>query len=197
VTRSGWWSVLGLGSIGVFGLDLATGPFLLFPIMFVVPVGLWAWYLGRGAGIGFAITLVGGRLAIVLNVETEIMPPWAAIRLVILVGLAVMMARLAQRKRRLEERVQVLEGILPICAFCKKIRSPDGAWEQIEAYVSQRSAARFSHGFCEPCGREHYPGPNTLSFIHNRNLFQYWLVKRRIASSTDCLRTARYLCHVL
>ena len=102
-------------------------------------------------------------MAIVLIVEPEFLPPWAAvlnaaIRLIVLVGLAELTARAAQQARELRERVQTLEGILPICAFCKKIRQSDGTWEQIEAYVSKRSAAKFSHGFCESCGREHYPG---------------------------------------
>ena len=63
---------------------------------------------------------------------------------------------LASRSSALAKRVQVLEGILPICSFCKKIRRPDGQWEQIETYIGKRSAAQFSHGFCEACGREHY-----------------------------------------
>ena len=60
-------------------------------------------------------------------------------------------------RRTLAKRVQLLEGILPLCVFCKKIRHDDGVWERIETYVSQRSAAQFSHGYCEDCARDHYP----------------------------------------
>ncbi len=80
----------------------------------------------------------------------------AGIRMLVLVGLAMLVTK-AQRRLKLERRVQVLEGILPICGFCKKIRRPDGTWEQLETYISQRSAAKFSHGLCDACGREHYP----------------------------------------
>ena len=162
MSRRGWWAALASVSVGVLGLDLLTGPFVLFPIFFVIPVCLGAWHLGRFAGAGIGAALIACRLAIVLTVETEFLPPWAAvmnatIRLAVLVGLAVLTARVARLTRELEVRVQVLEGILPICAFCKKIRQPDGTWEQVEAYVSKRSAAQFSHGFCESCGRQHYP----------------------------------------
>lgn len=89
------------------------------------------------------------------------MPLWAAIlnagiRLVMLVGLALLLAKVRQQQIALRERVRILEGILPICAFCKKIRRDDGSWQQLEVYVSERSAVRFSHGFCPSCGRDHY-----------------------------------------
>ena len=54
-------------------------------------------------------------------------------------------------------KVNQLEGILPICSFCKKIRDEEGHWHQMEAYVTHRSQAQFSHGVCPDCGRKHYP----------------------------------------
>src|SRR5690348_12126213 len=54
-------------------------------------------------------------------------------------------------------QVKTLEGLLPICAGCKKIRVENGHWEQIEAYVSRHSKAEFSHGFCDECFRRLYP----------------------------------------
>jgi len=56
-----------------------------------------------------------------------------------------------------EATVKRLEGILPICSFCKRIRDDDGTWTAIESYVRRRSAAEFSHGFCEACEAAHYP----------------------------------------
>lgn len=50
-----------------------------------------------------------------------------------------------------------LEGILPVCASCKKIRDDKGDWQQIEAYIRDRSAASFSHGICPECARKLYP----------------------------------------
>ena len=53
--------------------------------------------------------------------------------------------------------VRTLHGLLPICAFCKKIRNDDGYWEQLEAYVTAHSDAVFSHSFCPDCARAQYP----------------------------------------
>jgi hypothetical protein len=55
------------------------------------------------------------------------------------------------------QRMRYLEGILPVCAACKKIRDEKGDWQQIEAYIRDRSAARFSHGICPECARKIYP----------------------------------------
>jgi DNA-binding response OmpR family regulator len=48
-------------------------------------------------------------------------------------------------------RVDQLHGILPICAYCKKVRNDSDSWQQVEAYVSQHSSVRFSHGICPEC----------------------------------------------
>jgi hypothetical protein len=56
--------------------------------------------------------------------------------------------------RRVDEalaRIQVLDGLLPICAWCKKVRDDKGYWNQIEAYVSTHSRAEFTHGICPEC----------------------------------------------
>jgi tetrahydromethanopterin S-methyltransferase subunit D len=156
-----WWAILVLISFATLALDIITGPYIQFPITFVVPVGLAAWHLGRWTGIGFAIVLVAARLGLAVTVDAATIPHPAAvinavIRLVVLVGLAIAAEQL-QHRRDLAARVRVLEGILPICSFCKKIRRADGDWEQIEAYVSQHSEAHFSHGLCEVCLEKHYP----------------------------------------
>lgn len=49
------------------------------------------------------------------------------------------------------ERVQVLKGMLPICAWCKKIRDDNGYWTQVESYVASHSAAEFTHSICPSC----------------------------------------------
>lgn len=49
--------------------------------------------------------------------------------------------------------VKVLRGILPICANCKRVRTEQGGWEQIESYVRGRTEAEFSHGLCPDCAR--------------------------------------------
>jgi len=48
-------------------------------------------------------------------------------------------------------KVHTLEGLLPICAWCKKIRDEDGHWHGVEDYVSGHSGAAFTHGICPEC----------------------------------------------
>jgi tetratricopeptide (TPR) repeat protein len=49
------------------------------------------------------------------------------------------------------DRVHSLRGMLPICAWCKKIRDDKGYWTQVEAYISSHSAAEFTHCICPSC----------------------------------------------
>ena len=61
---------------------------------------------------------------------------------------------LAQRVRELEEAlssVKTLQGLLPICSYCKKIRDDRNYWQQVEGYISDHSEAQFSHGICPDC----------------------------------------------
>jgi phosphoserine phosphatase RsbU/P len=51
----------------------------------------------------------------------------------------------------IQDRVKRLEGILPTCMYCKKIRDEQNQWVGIEAYISTRSQASFSHGVCPAC----------------------------------------------
>lgn len=51
----------------------------------------------------------------------------------------------------IQDRVKRLEGILPTCMYCKKIRDEQNTWVAIEAYITKRSQASFSHGICPSC----------------------------------------------
>jgi hypothetical protein len=66
----------------------------------------------------------------------------------------------AELERLVAERtaeIKTLRGVLPICAYCKKIRDDRGAWNQLEAYISTHSEVLFSHGICAQCRQEHFP----------------------------------------
>ena len=61
---------------------------------------------------------------------------------------------LAERVRDLEAslaQVKHLQGLLPICSYCKKIRNDKNYWEQVEGYISKHSQVQFSHGICPAC----------------------------------------------
>jgi DNA-binding response OmpR family regulator len=53
------------------------------------------------------------------------------------------------------KRVKQLQGLLPICSYCKKIRNDRNYWEQVDAYVASHSEAQFSHGVCPDCYEVH------------------------------------------
>lgn len=57
------------------------------------------------------------------------------------------------------DRVHVLKGMLPICAWCKKIRDDNGYWTQVESYVASHSAAEFTHSICPSCADHVEPAP--------------------------------------
>ena len=100
------------------------------------------------------------ELARVRTVRTAL----GVIAVLVLVSLALLYARFrlkqqsearfrAQAETLAEalDRVQTLKGLLPICAWCKKIRDDNGYWTQVEAYVSDHSAAEFTHSICPSC----------------------------------------------
>ncbi len=61
--------------------------------------------------------------------------------------------------RQAMEDIKTLQGILPICMHCKKIRNDKGYWEQVEEYISHHSEALFTHCICPLCMQKHYPEP--------------------------------------
>jgi DNA-binding response OmpR family regulator len=64
---------------------------------------------------------------------------------------------LAQRVRELEEAiasVKTLQGLLPICCYCKKIRDDGNYWHRVESYIAGHANVRFSHGICPECSEK-------------------------------------------
>jgi hypothetical protein len=62
-------------------------------------------------------------------------------------------------ERKLQEaldQINILSGILRICASCKRIRDEKGGWKQIEYYIREHSEADFSHGICPECANKFY-----------------------------------------
>jgi CheY-like chemotaxis protein len=56
-----------------------------------------------------------------------------------------------QRTLGLIANIKRLTGLLPICSYCKRIRSDHDYWEQVDSYITEHTDARFSHGICPPC----------------------------------------------
>jgi len=62
--------------------------------------------------------------------------------------------RLLRELREALAKVKTLKGLIPICAWCKKIRDDTGYWQDLEAYIREHSDAELSHGICPDCARE-------------------------------------------
>jgi hypothetical protein len=134
-----------------------------FPVVYVLPVILAAWYSGTWPVVGLAIAVPVFRLLVLVmphqpSEEMRSLALATAFRGVVIVFLALWFARLADFERSLEKRVRVLEGLVPIYSFCKNIRNEAGDWERLERYISRRSEAEFSHGVCPSCAEKHYAG---------------------------------------
>ncbi len=145
-----------------FGLDL----FYLFPIAFAT------WYIGVRAGVFFAVLTVNiSNLSDYLagKVYTNFgLALWdSSIRFGFYLVVAVLIARLRttmrERSKLIGElqatlkEVKELRGILPICSSCKKIRTDEGYWQNVEEYISHHTNAEFSHGICQECAMKLYP----------------------------------------
>lgn len=137
--------------------DFVTGPRVRFPILYVLPVMLAGW-LNKGP---LAYSLAGALPVVGLLS----FPPWSqadlfpmpvlntTIKAAALAVVAYLVGRTAAQSRRLK----VLEGILKICASCKRIQNEKGEFEPVEKYMSDRSAVLFSHSLCPECMKKLYP----------------------------------------
>lgn len=58
---------------------------------------------------------------------------------------------------KLLHQIKFLHGLLPVCSGCKKIRTDEGAWKEIEVYIEENSDVEFTHGMCPECIKKYYP----------------------------------------
>ena len=151
------WQWLGMAA-AILVVDYLTGPFIQFPILFILPVALAT--ASQGAQVGCMVALLLPLFRLSFFLRWDLRAGWlleivdVAIDMAILVAFALLVDRILRQHRE----IRILRGLLPMCSFCKRIREETGGWRQLETYIAERSDARFSHTFCEDCGRKHYPG---------------------------------------
>lgn len=108
---------------------------------------LRAGLAGVGAGTGWAD--VDGPLQLAGDLEVSFF--------MVALFVSLLLATLEQRHEELSStraEVQTLSGLLPICAWCKKVRDDAGYWEQVEDYFARRDKIEFTHGICSECAEE-------------------------------------------
>jgi hypothetical protein len=91
-------------------------------------------------GIGLVFLLMNNQ-----RVESELLYSKSALE-----------SSLQQMRKQVAESDQ-LEGIVPICSYCKEMRDDQGLWHSLEKYIGERTKAQFSHGICPDCMQRHFP----------------------------------------
>jgi hypothetical protein len=145
-------------AVAILGLDYLSGPFLQFPILFVVPVVLATWSDGRRWGLAVAIAMPLVRLSFAAQWWSSDLLPLEILDHAVDILILAAFAFVAHRYLVQERKLRVLQGLLPICGFCKRIRTSDESWHQLEQFITDNSEAKFSHTFCPECGERHYSG---------------------------------------
>ena len=86
--------------------------------------------------------------------------PYRAVDVERLKIVATELVRLIERQRMDRElheaahQIQALSGLIPICAWCKKLRDDDGYWSSVESYLAGHTHATFTHGICPECKKK-------------------------------------------
>ena len=147
--------------------DVLSGPTHFFDVFYVVAALLAAWYLGKGWGLAWVVT--GGACWVGVRLERSDMPTfWAIWNLCARVGvwcIAVLLLAKVKEQIKAQARnirdlelalaeIKHLKGLLPVCAWCRKIRDDDGYWLQLEEYVGQHTDATITHGICPECAKK-------------------------------------------
>ena len=139
------WTYLAIG-LTILLLDLLTGPFLLFPILFVIPVTLSARFCNARLAHALAFLLPLGRFFIAVFVDTPAPLPYivanALIRVAVLVFIAILVSRTARQTRELERRVS---NLVTMCAWSRTVEY-QGEWISFEQYLLRRFNINTSHG---------------------------------------------------
>lgn len=162
------WASLILWITGLGWLDFFSGHELNFFVFYFIPIGLAAYRLGFlpaviSAAGSAAVWAMADRLA-GREYSSPMVAGWnTLIRLLAFLTFGAAIARLrtllgqqqamSRELQKTLDELRVLKGLLPICAYCKQIRDDEGNWHQLEAYITERSMAVFSHGMCPACKR--------------------------------------------
>jgi hypothetical protein len=137
--------------------DYITGRHIQFLIFYVLPVGMSALNGRDIMAYLMAIILPLIRIAFYFLWPGTISLSTTITDTLIAICALVIYSYLLNHILRQSKKIKILEGVLPICASCKRIRNENGQYEQIEKYITHHSAASFSHGICPECLKKLYP----------------------------------------
>jgi hypothetical protein len=137
------------------GLPLRSPMIILTVMYFAMPSTFWRQC---AAPLVMSAGLLALRLTFLSGGGVDV--PGDVVALVSLNALGVLAVarRLALERATHQVVVELrnLQGIIPICSYCRKVRSEVGDWQQLERYVHDHSDSAFSHGICPECMQEHH-----------------------------------------
>jgi hypothetical protein len=168
LTRPRWLAALCITlAAGVFAIDVTTPSDLVEGELYlpVIALSFWApqakWIL-RAAGIGTTLTLLAYLVApaagfawpTVAQAVTVVIAQWAVAYAVytrrwVAIDRAEAVRDLGHDSAAGESRA----GLIPICAYCRRVRDAAGFWKPIEKYITEQTHADFTHGICPHCMR--------------------------------------------
>jgi hypothetical protein len=169
------WLIISLWAVSVFAIEVATGPHFTFE-PFYVPVVIMAGWRG-GHFVASATSLACAVLGVLAEhllsqplfalagpIEHPATPYWngtAHLVMYLIVGFSIsaLHAALSERQQLVEDlqeaarRIRTLQGLLPVCAWCQRIRDARAAerWLRLEQYVAEHTDAQVTHGICPSC----------------------------------------------
>ncbi|HTR99372.1 MAG TPA: hypothetical protein VML00_06440, partial [Bacteroidota bacterium] len=154
-----------LGSVGI--MQNLTGLYVTLAPFYLIPIALVTLRTDRTAGL--LVSAACGTMWISMHMgNTDYRFLWVdawnnLLRVGVFISFSLILSRLkwdAERETKLHRelegaltRVNQLTGLLPICAWCKRVRDKDGSWQQVESYVTIHSEAGFTHGICPDCAQ--------------------------------------------
>ncbi|WNM59241.1 hypothetical protein [Candidatus Nitrospira allomarina] len=161
--QSRMWALSLLLIVATFYVDLhiPLGVACAIPYILAVLIGSFlhpAWAMPAIVLVCSILTIVG----IFHSPEPLVVPIWKVftnrgLALFAMWIIAILLyhrnALIARREETLT-RIQLLEGLLPICADCKKIRDERETWHQLETYFTAHSNMTFTHGICPECEKQ-------------------------------------------
>ena len=154
--------------IGV--LDWWTGEEYDFFVFYFVPISLSAWFLEKPAGVAIALfsavvwpisDILAHR---VISPGIELWDEFMRLVSFLVVAIAVSRVRrelvteraLTHRLSEAMAEIKQLQGILPMCSFCRKIRDDGDRWVPLEKFLLDHTDTKVSHGLCPACYKKHY-----------------------------------------
>lgn len=159
---------LALISVG----DYYTGWYFLFDFFYLIPLTVTTIYVGKRSGMSMSFACTVAWMAIMVAqghplIAHTIWPGTVVLawnflaRMTVQSTFVLLLSRLKDELVRQSllvaelqealEQVRQLRTLIPICAWCKKIRDDAGYWTQLERYMHERDLATFTHGICPEC----------------------------------------------